>query len=180
MVGSTCGQDRTGDCQQRNFGCGAHPGDDADIVITPAGLGSSLSTRGEITDSSLVYTFRDFEKKGTVRDLFNYIYFQGDTVCFSFCLSKPAGQGNIDAGFINPLTGKYYKAERIDVDGNRVSGFSLTGSIMEQFYHERLGNPVSPDRYCCSDISFLVKLSVRVNGKSIESRVPGKFRIEYR
>ncbi len=165
----------------RHTGSSDRPGDkNMSLAVQKAELGSAISLKGEITDPSLVYTFKPYQRGGATRDLFNYLYFQGDTICYSFRLSREIGKDGINAGFINPSTGRYYKAERLDIYHDRVSGFSLVGSVLESFYHDRLGNSLPAGMYCCKEIPFIVKLTVHADGKTVESSIRGAFRIEYR
>ena len=97
-------------------------------------LGSSLEPDGSMADESLAYTFRPFLKKGTNRDLFNHIYFQGDTVCFSVRTSRPVAKSAVRAWFVDPESGRRFPAERLDVEGKRISGFSLVGSLLGSFF----------------------------------------------
>jgi hypothetical protein len=104
-------------------------------------LGSRLEPDGSIADGSLEFTFRPFSGKGTNRDLYNHIYFQGDTVCFSVRSSRPVEKRMIGAWFIDPQSGRRFAAERLDVEGNRISGFSLVGTLLDEFFMETRNKP---------------------------------------
>jgi len=136
--------------------------------------------RGKITDPSLTYEFRPFARGGTVRDLFNYLYFEGDTVCFSFPLGGEAAPGSVSAVFTDPARGIQVEAERLEVTDGRAWGFSLVGSLMEKFFHDELARPAPRDGYCCRDIPFRVRCTVKAAGGDLERHIDGSFRIEYR
>jgi len=104
-------------------------------------LGSRLEPDGSIADGSLEYTFRPYSGKGTNRDLYNHIYFQGDTVCFSVLSSHPVEKRMVGAWFIHPASGRRFPAERLDVEGNRISGFSLVGTLLDEFFAETRNRP---------------------------------------
>jgi hypothetical protein len=143
-------------------------------------LGSRLAPGGDIADAGLVYTFRPPTRGGTVKDLFNFLYFEGDTVCFSFPLSGAAPRGAATAVFTDTAHGISVEAERLEMREGRVYGFSLVGSLMEKFFHAELAAPAPADGYCCRDVPFLVRCTVEIPGGVMERRVAGAFRIEYR
>jgi hypothetical protein len=143
-------------------------------------LGSRVSMRGKITDPSLTYAFRPFTRDGTVKDLFNYLYFEGDTVCFSFPLGADAAPGTVSAVFADLAHGIEVEAERLEIADGRAFGFSLVGSLMEKFFHDELARPAPADGYCCRDIPFRVRCTLRAPGGPVERHIDGAFRIEYR
>jgi hypothetical protein len=143
--------------------------------------GSSLSRNGEIDNPDLVFRFEKYEKQGArVRDLFNYIYFKGDMICFSFSLPGPVERERIAVRFINPADGMAYPAERCETQGNRVFGFSLAGSLLERFYRQRLEQPVPAGAFCCEDIPFVIELIVREGNRDVSLKNRHTLRIEYR
>jgi hypothetical protein len=148
------------------------------IILTGA-LGSSLSPEGTIENASLVYRFHTFERGGKNRDLFNYLYFEGDTICFSFELEQQVDRSAIAVWFINPKTGNRFAAERVDLSARRVYGFSLLGTVMEDFYHEKLDGAIPADAYCCREIPLAVALIIQTPRKNEEKAVYGSFRILY-
>jgi hypothetical protein len=143
-------------------------------------LGSRVSMRGKITDPALTYVFRPFTRGGTVKDLFNFLYFEGDTVCFSFPLGADAAPGAVSAVFTDPVHGVEVEAERLESADGRAFGFSLVGSLMEKFFHDELARPAPRDGYCCRDIPFRVRCTVKTPGGPFERYIDGAFRIEYR
>lgn len=142
-------------------------------------LGVQLAATGEMTDTATLYSFKKYTRGGTVRDLFNYIYFAGDTLCFSVTLARNVTRDMARVHFENPHTGESFEAERLEVYGKRVFGFSLVGSVLERFYWKDLQNPVPAGMYCCENIPFIVRITIQDNGSRIESRIPGFFRIAY-
>ncbi|TAL33911.1 MAG: hypothetical protein EPN93_12820 [Spirochaetes bacterium] len=143
-------------------------------------LGSRLATGGDIADSTLVYTFRPYTRGGTVKDLFNFFYFEGDTVCFSFPLTGGAAHGAVKAVFVDSARGISVEAERLEVVEGKIYGFSLVGSLMEKFFHAELAAPAPGDGYSCKDIPFEVRCTIELPGGAQERRLKGAFRIEYR
>lgn len=143
--------------------------------------GSDLFKNGVISAKSLVYKFKDYNEKDLNRDLFSFIYFEGDTLCFSAKLSKKLDRDKavVNAYFVNSENGTKFRAERIDINDDRVSGFSLIGSILESFNSENLQKKYPVDKYCCREIKFKVILEIEENGKKISSSKEDSFRIEY-
>lgn len=148
------------------------------IILTGA-LGSSLSPDGTLENASLVYRFDTFTRGGRNRDLFNYLYFEGDTICFSFELEQRVDRNAIAVWFINPKTGRRFAAERVDLSARRIYGFSLLGSVMENFYREKLDEAIPADAYCCREIPLAVALIIQTPRKTEEKTVRGSFRIFY-
>jgi hypothetical protein len=149
------------------------------LEIVSGELGSSVAATGEIDNTSLKYRFKRFRGATTNRDLFNAIYFQGDTVCFSFELTRNVGRGAVSVWFINPETGKRYMAERIDIFEKRISGFSLLGTILENYYKEILEAAIPPDAFCCRNIPFDIEISIDTEEKQLRKNLSGSFRIVY-
>jgi hypothetical protein len=141
--------------------------------------GSDLSSSGKIKNNSIEFLFPEFIKGGEVKDLFNYIYFKGDTICFSVKADIRLNQENTSVYFVNPADEKRYKAERLDFHGNSASGFSLVGSVMEQFYSAKLNEPIPEKKFCCEYIPFEIFAVIDSNNKKYELRKKGKFIIRY-
>lgn len=156
----------------------SRPDPSGKITIRAGEAGSVLSAGGEITDESLEYVFKP-RRVGTVRDLFNHLYFQGDTLCFSFTFSGDAADKDIRVSFMNPATGEAFPVERLEKYGNRVFGFSLVGTVMEQFFRARLNDAAPPDGFCCRDIPFEVALVACGAKENTATRIKGAFRIRY-
>jgi hypothetical protein len=149
------------------------------LEIVSGELGSSLAAEGEISNSSLEYRLRRFSGGTKNRDLFNSIYFQGDTLCFSFELTRRVGRKMVSVWFINPETGERYRAERIDIHEKRISGFSLLGSILENYHKQYLDAPIPHDAFCCRDIPIDVEISIDDNQNQVRKNLSGSFRIAY-
>ncbi len=93
---------------------------------------------GTITNTSLSYTFKPCTHCKTLKDVCNYIYFQGDTLCFSIHCNQNIEHAAVTAYFENPLTHAIYKAERVEKVKTTVYGFSLVGSLLEKLYFTAL------------------------------------------
>ncbi len=108
-------------------------------------------------DNSLVFNFKRPNKRKVknFEDLFNYIYFQGDTICFSIKLNHKIKEKNINfqayyisaskdkiTHYINNnfknINDKLIKMERVDYFKREINGFSLVGSILENGYKSLL------------------------------------------
>lgn len=149
------------------------------LEIVSGELGSSLAGGGEIGNSSLEYRLKRFTGGTRNRDLFNAIYFQGDTLCFSFELTRRVGEEMVSVWFINPETGERYRAERIDMHEKRISGFSLLGSILESYYKQHLDAAIPRDAYCCKDIPVDVEITIDNTKNQVRKNMSGSFRIVY-
>ncbi len=144
-------------------------------------FGQSVDRAGVITDRSLAFTFAAPRGKKSAKDLFDYLYFQGDTVCFSYRFPRSVEKCDAAAEFINPQTGERFHAERLEKTGNRLWGFSLAGSLLDKFFFAERDRPAPSDLYGGRDIPFIVEAELRCPGEPIVSK-SGKssFRIEYR
>ncbi len=141
--------------------------------------GSDLNSEGYISDKDLTYKFKEPKKKRYVRDLFNYIYFEGDTLCFSIAANEKLAERKIKIEFMNPATGKSRPAERIEIKQNMVYGFSLIGSILEEFFKDQLNDPIPERGFCCRDIPFIIKVTIENKGNILIYKFNGSFKIEY-
>ncbi|MCU0843632.1 MAG: hypothetical protein MUC76_01750 [Spirochaetes bacterium] len=148
-------------------------------VVREFSLGSRLEPGGAIADGSLIYRLRPFRKKGTNKDLFNHIYFQGDTVCFSLLLSRPVPHEKVQAWFVDPVTGRRFAVERLDVEKKRVSGFSLAGSLLDDFHRDDRNDPVRGDHFCCTPIRFEVRVTLADEKGGYSVSKGSSFTIEY-
>jgi len=154
-------------------GCGGG----GDRPGTPS-LGSRLDVSGVIADHSLVYRFPRYPRRGTVKDLFNHIYFEGDTVCFSMALRGGAGPLKLRAEFNDPVSGKALEAERLETHGNRVYGFSLVGSILERFHEARLHRAIEAGEWRNRKVPFTLRITVQDRDGTTVREVTGSFRID--
>lgn len=142
-------------------------------------LGSRLEPDGSIADGSLEFTFRPFSGKGTNRDFYNHIYFQGDTVCFSVLSSRPVEKRMVGAWFIDPQSGRRFAAERLDVEGNRISGFSLVGSLLDQFFAEIRNRPAVRGNLDGVSVPFEVLVSLTDDSGRYSAVKSSSFIIRY-
>ncbi len=141
--------------------------------------GSRLNLRsGEITDSSLEFVFKPSSKK-TNRDLFNYIYFEGDNICFSFTFPQKMKPSSVKVWFADKITGKKYPAERIDIKENIVFGHSLTGSLLESFLGHKLDEEVPSDKHQDKKFIFTVFAEVKEGEKILTTEKTGEFTIRF-
>lgn len=144
-------------------------------------FGQDISRQGGITNGSTSFTFPVYRRGGARRDLFNYLYFKGDTLCFSFAFSRGLEGRTPAAVFIDPATGRRFNAERLEVSGDTVWGFSLIGSLLEKFHGDRPDDPIPQGAFCCKDIPFGVEVTVPgKEGDAVTVRKDSSFRIEYR
>ena len=159
------------------------------MKITSSVVGNNLSKDGDISDSSPIYTFNKYSEKGKTKDLFNYIYFKGDTLCFTFYLNKKVKKENIKVWFENPLKKTRFRAERIDIKmrnifnisyDHKISGFSLVGSILEAFYNDLLEKTIPKNNFCCKKIPYKIILQIDDGTNKIHYEVKKYFRIKYK
>ncbi len=136
-------------------------------------------SNGKITDTSLAFRIKKYRKGGKNQDLFDYIYFQGDNLCFSFKFSQRTDPEKITVKFSHPVSGLTFPAERIDIIDNRCFGFSLLGSLLEKLYEDLLDNKVSIEMFCCRKIKFDIIVEVVKDNKPRTYRFPESFSIKY-
>jgi hypothetical protein len=141
-------------------------------------LGSSYNKQGIITNKSLAYNFDQYRDGGRYKDLFNYIYFEGDTVCFSFSFTRPLKGFYPEIVFVNPANGTRYPAERIDIHDDTASGFSLAGTLLEQFMHEKLFQKL-PSGSGVIELPFEVHLQLNTGKTIILEKLHGTCIIRY-
>ncbi len=117
-------------------------------------------TNGEISHADLEYRIKTFKKSGKNRDLFDYIYFQGDNICFSFKYSKRIQKGNIKIMFSDPAGAWTFPSERTEFKENRCYGFSLLGSLLEKKYSSLLDDPLRKEMFSRRKITFIIVVEV--------------------
>lgn len=150
----------------------------ADLKLDSKELGSSCSRLGVITDKSLLFNFDKYNGGAYFKDLFNYIYFEGDTVCFSFKFTRDLKGFYPEIVFFNPANGKSYPAERIDIHDDTASGFSLAGTLLEQFMHEKLFTKYPPGNGTI-ELPFEVHLKLNTGKTIILEKLNGMCIIKY-
>ena len=110
------------------------------LILIRAECGSSVSMNGTIANDSLTYTFKPCTHCRSLKDVSNYIYFRGDTLCFSIQCNQNIESATVTAYFENPTTHTTYKAERLEKVTTAVYGFSLIGSLLETIYWDDIRN----------------------------------------
>ena len=133
-------------------------------------FGSDLTKTGLIAKPLAEYSF-SYAKGGTMKDLCNFIYFEGDTVCFSADFSGTV-DGDVAVWFVDPLSGRRIMAERVERLRSRVYGFSLVGSLCEFLYKGSLDAPVTPEGNRRLSRPFTV--IVEAAGKGRKSLIEGR------
>ncbi len=140
-------------------------------------LGSRLSASGMISDTSLKFHFSPRTLKGTEKDFFNFIYFEGDTVCFSFSRREGEHVSVEGVEFIRSDRRYSCRVERLEIRESRIYGFSLVGSLLECFYRERLREAFEPGDWKNRDIPFILEISIKKNGVPMRRVLYSSFRI---
>jgi hypothetical protein len=121
--------------------------------------------------NNLIYRYTIPSGTTRYRDLFNHIYFEGDTAGFHTTLGKLNRGGAITAYYINADETVRVHAERLEIEQNRAWGFSLVGTLLEHFHKDKLDQKL-PDRI--PSIEMPCKLEIAVPGEPIRTR---EFRI---
>ncbi len=153
----------------------------APLSVESLATGSEVDTlHGTIEKKSLEFHFNHPKKLKTSADIFNFIYFEGDTICFSYTLTRRLFKKQAQVRFINPETNESFPAERLEVYRYRVFGFSLVGSILEKFYKNNLQKPAPEDYYCCRNIPFIIEARFQDGEETTTHRHQGTFKITYR
>ena len=137
----------------------------------------NLREDGADGQTDRAFRIEGFRKKGMNRDLFNHIYFKGDTLGFFLVYNNRIR--NATAKFINPLNHTSVPAERVEVKGNGVFGFILLGSLMENFFRDALDVPAAPVAFCCRNISYTVEVTVTAEKDTLKSEITDVFTIEF-
>lgn len=111
--------------------------------------GSNLYKNGQIENKSTKYDFSGFKEDShsMLKNYFDYIYFEGDTLCFSFEFPHEFKKKDVVVFFDFPDKKISVRAERIEVNKTRIYGFSLIGSLLEYYYYDKLH-----DNYNSSDL----------------------------
>ena len=146
-----------------------------DFAVSGISVGANFSKTGIITGPSTSYSFR-FEKGTRMKDLFNYIYFEGDMLCFSADFTHEV-EGEVSAYFTDPSSGKRFPAERIEKNRSRVYGFSLVGSTMENFLRGSLEKDIPKERTI--SLPFVVTVIASNGGKQAVAETKGTLRVSF-
>ena len=159
------------------------------LSVSPVILGSKINKSGIITDTALTYSFDKYTGKGSIRDLFNHLYFQGDEIFFSFEINKTVSPENISIRFSNADGTAFLPAERVMIAEKQsllsgrtsvVFGFSLVGSVLEAFNSRELEKPVPADHFCCRDIPRAVIVEVKNESGNVVQNGEASLIINYR
>ena len=132
------------------------------LSIMKANVGSNVALNGTITKTSLLYTFKPCTWCSTAKDIWNYIYFQGDTLCFTVECTTNINDAIVTAYFENPATRKTYKAERLEKINTTIYGFSLIGSLLEHIYND------TPMKVLCTKrvaLPFVIHITVELKNQ---------------
>jgi hypothetical protein len=151
------------------FSCSGKP------AFVDASFGSNITKTGLISDKNLKFSFK-YGKGGLNRDLYNFIYFEGDTVCFSFNYNADIDK-DVRVWYIDAKTGRKKAAERIEVLRSRVFGFSLAGSLLEFFRSGTLDKELGNERSIVQE--FVVRVEAFHNGEIISAEKKGEFTVTY-
>jgi hypothetical protein len=151
------------------FGCSR------EFALSDFNLGSNLSSKGLITDTKTEFSF-SYSGGGAYTDLFNYIYFQGDTVCFSYDFNGDVAK-NARVWFVDQASGRKKDAERIEVLKSRVYGFALAGSLLEFFKKDSLHNKIGTERKIVQPFTLIIEAEGK--GKKIVAEKKGEFTVTF-
>lgn len=146
-----------------------------EFAVSSVSTGSNFSKTGIITEPATAYSFH-FVKGTKMKDLFNYIYFEGDMLCFSADFTGDV-EGEVKAYFTDPATGKRFPAERVERDRSRVYGFSLVGSTLENFLRAGLEKDI-PDQRTIS-LPFAVTVVASHGEKQAVAETKGTLRVSF-
>lgn len=94
-------------------------------------VGQNLNSNGDITQTSTEYFFKIDKSCNDYHSFFNTLYFAGDTFTFSINKQKT---DSTEIYFINPATNKKVKPESLKFSNNKIYGFSIIGSLIEELY----------------------------------------------
>lgn len=141
-------------------------------------FGKDITRAGDISGHNLVFAFTPFSGGKRAKDIYNYLYFKGDTLCFRAEFSEEIQPESIEAFFISPQKRAPVPVERVEVQRTLVWGFSLVGSLLEHFYGDI---PAPPDRFAGKKIPFEIHLRVKNRKGEVAMAIrSGSFIIEYR
>lgn len=149
---------------------------DKPLKITNAACGSSVLMNGAIANTSLTYTFKPCKHCRSLKDICNYIYFQGDTLCFSIQCNQNIESATVTAYFENPATHTTYKTERIEKVKKTIYGFSLVGSLLENIYREEINkNPC----FKAVKLPFVIHVTIDNQNQKIYHTISDTLQIQF-
>jgi len=145
-----------------------------------AKLGSSLNNMGEITNSSLDFTFSKIENPKKSKNIFDQIYFSGEIICFNFALKNSLLAQTVLVQFVNPQTDEKTYVDSVKVHKKNVYGFISVGGALEFFYTSDIDKYPPENHYANEKINFIIRLSVSDDSKKIDYDLPGYFSLSFK
>lgn len=122
-------------------------------------FGSNLNNNGKIIEDSIEYNINLNSNYKDISDFCNFVYFEGDTFCFSLTPTKLISESEISAYYKIKGKEKKHSVERIGFYKKRIYGFSLIGSILEYYFEENLDDSFIisgiPEKY---DIELILEI----------------------
>ncbi|SRR6056297_230391 len=151
-----------------------------EVAVVEMATGQSLTPDGEVINTSHRYVFKKPSRPGTHRDLYNHVYFQGDTLCFSLRLTRPLKSPSIHAIIRDPQTGIKTEVERLETAGKRVYGFSLIGSILENFHRGPMDNKADISSWEGRRVPCIIEIRIVEGETVIQKSISTSFEISFR
>ncbi|MFW5862592.1 MAG: hypothetical protein ACOCWZ_10085 [Spirochaetota bacterium] len=149
-------------------------------AVVEMATGQSLTPEGEVIDTSHRYVFKKPSRPGTLRDLYNHIYFQGDTLCFSLRLNRPLKSPTIHAVIRDPRSGVETEVERLETAGKRVYGFSLIGSILENFHRGLMDRKAGISSWEGRRVPCVIEIRIVEGEKVLHKNINTHFEISFK
>jgi len=138
------------------------------LSISNFKVGSDLNLEtGKIKNYSTEYTFKKFTEGKLYKNLFDYLYFQGDTFCLSFKTNHHVDRDKIKIFIRQKNSNLKFRAERIEVSEKKIFAFSLIGSLMENFYKDNLSQKLPKGNFCCKKIPIIINIQLFNAAKKI-------------
>ncbi len=131
---------------------------------------------GTIANASLTYTFKPCTHCRSLKDICNYVYFQGDTLCFSIQCNQNIESANVTAYFENPTTHITYKAERVEKLTTTVYGFSLIGSLLEKIFRDDIRNTRS---FKAFKLPFVIHVTIDKQNQKVHHTFSDTFYVQF-
>lgn len=149
-------------------------------AVVETATGQSLTPDGQVSDTSHRYVFKKPSRPGTLRDLYNHIYFQGDTLCFSLRLNRPLKSPSIHAIIRDPRSGIETEVERLETAGKRVYGFSLIGSILENFHRGPMDRKADISNREGRRVPCVIEIRIVEGEKVLQENINTHFEITFK
>lgn len=148
--------------------CGGDPG-----TIDNFEVGNDLYPNGKIESFKKAYSFPGYKstERNTYKDYINYIYFEGDTLCFSFDFNGKFNEKDVKVYFYFPDKKLSLNVERLEVKRNRVYGFSLIGSLLEYYYYDLLDEKYNNDSLVRTyDVEIIIEIKSNNNNYTFKEK----------